>query len=103
MRHAELHGHQETPDDWRQVDEEDLRRLYADAWKDHVPEEEEEEEQQLNDEDPNSQQGAGERRAEDGEPELNLQPIRHFLCTTDVAHCGFLIVSGAIRRLESSK
>ena len=26
MRHAELHGDQETPDDWRQVDEEDLRR-----------------------------------------------------------------------------
>ena len=73
MRHAELHGNQETPDDWRQVDEEDLRRLYADAWKGHVPEEEEEE--QLNDEDPNSQQAASERRAEDGEPELNLDTM----------------------------
>ena len=46
VRHAELHGDQDTPDNRRQVDEEDLWQLYAYAWKDHVPEEEEEEEEE---------------------------------------------------------
>ena len=55
--------------------------------KDHVPEEEEEEEEEeeLNNEDPNSQQGAGERRAEDGEPEINIDTM-HGLRVALVQH-----------------
>ena len=84
MRHAELHGDQDPPDDWRQVDEDDLRRLYGDAWKDHVAEEEEQEEQP-SEGNPNSKQGTGERRAEDSEPDVNLD-IMHGLRVALVEH-----------------
>ena len=75
MRRVEL-GFPEDIDDWRQVDEDDLRRLYGDTWEDHEPEESDEES-----EEPPSQQGPPSQDTprpdgEDAEPEVDLNSMQ---------------------------
>lgn len=75
MRRVEL-GFPENIDDWRQVDEDDLRRLYGDTWEDHEPEESDEESEEPPSQQEPPSQDTPRPDGEDEEPEVDLNSMQ---------------------------